>query len=431
MRKINKVFDLNSCIENLSYTTNGSSLNISFDNLNYGDIRAIKFKVQGYNSFNDQILADYYIVKENLAVKKNSKNNRLLLTLPEPEVKKVDLEIIQVCLEDGTIFRQEEKRILQVELEEYEYTDSEYSTVKKYFGKHAKYKPLDNKDFWICTCGRYNTESVCSFCNKNKGELFSQFDNIRELIVKNKNEKKRKTIIVTIIVIIIAFICGLFIHFVSIIGKKTFSTKTEMQQYIEGTYVNEKDLSKYIITYYSSNKQINLLNVKKDKVCDCRGSGISSGKHFDYHITKMNWRKGAFSADKKYYVKSDGNLQRDDETYVKISDNPKIESAEYIINNIEISDAVRDEDDNYNQLISFNVTNNSDCVIKSCTFKVNFSTGLYSQGTDETYDFKKGLKPNQTKKICLKIKSKYMTYAMFAEDATIYLLDARLYPIRK
>ena len=59
MRQIEKKIIINAHIENIKCNievNNGSVLAlISFDNLGYGDITAIKFNAVGYNSFGDVV----------------------------------------------------------------------------------------------------------------------------------------------------------------------------------------------------------------------------------------------------------------------------------------------------------------------------------------------------------------------------------------
>ncbi len=85
MKGTTKSYDINAHIEDIKceiVVENGSAIAvISFKNLGYGDITAIKFNAVGYNSFGDIVAIGnkekFYLIIQDTTIKKNEVANNL------------------------------------------------------------------------------------------------------------------------------------------------------------------------------------------------------------------------------------------------------------------------------------------------------------------------------------------------------------------
>lgn len=79
MKSLKRTYDINAHIENVVCdidVKDGLAIaKISFVNLGYGDITAIKFIARGYNSFGDLVLVNgkenFWLIIQDVLVKKN------------------------------------------------------------------------------------------------------------------------------------------------------------------------------------------------------------------------------------------------------------------------------------------------------------------------------------------------------------------------
>ena len=94
MRIIKKTIDVNAHIENINsqiIAENGiSKAVISFNNLSYGTITAVKFKAKGYNAFNDVIQIDgkddFIVIIQDIHIEKNAESSKLTVKMPSNDI---------------------------------------------------------------------------------------------------------------------------------------------------------------------------------------------------------------------------------------------------------------------------------------------------------------------------------------------------------
>ncbi len=111
MGVVNRVIDTNAHVENLKceiYVDRGNAIaKISFSNLGFGDITAIKFNACGFNSFGDIIFVNgrekFFLIIQDLVIAKNENATELRAVLPDANIKKLDLEECQICYADGSV----------------------------------------------------------------------------------------------------------------------------------------------------------------------------------------------------------------------------------------------------------------------------------------------------------------------------------------
>ena len=165
MKKIKKVVDINAHIENLKCEIsieNGLSVaKISFTNLAYGTIKAIKFSAQGFNSFGDTILVNgkekFLLIIQDINVEKNEVVRNINVDLPNNGIRDLVLEESQICFMDGSVVTYEGKQEHVFELEEFDTTyineREQLAALKNKFGNQIRYKPKTFDVGWICSCG--------------------------------------------------------------------------------------------------------------------------------------------------------------------------------------------------------------------------------------------------------------------------------------
>ena len=90
MKRITQIIDINAHITNVKYEivseNNNAIAIISFENLGFGVINAIKFNAKGYNSFGDIVsISDkdsFLIIIQDIMVKKNDTIRDIKIKLP-------------------------------------------------------------------------------------------------------------------------------------------------------------------------------------------------------------------------------------------------------------------------------------------------------------------------------------------------------------
>ncbi len=211
MRTVKKTFDTNALIENISYKIDVRAgvpcATITFDNLGYGDVTAVKFTASGYNSFGDVISVNgspaFTIIIQDIRVPANKKGFSTTVSLPHNDIRTLGIVQNQVCLSDGRVLTYEGKKPLEVVFQEYTLDTAEekeeISVLREKFGKEYTYVPVETEDGWLCACGRLNGKenASCTNCQNSKAELFEYTDKekINALIEEKRiREEKQKVI---------------------------------------------------------------------------------------------------------------------------------------------------------------------------------------------------------------------------------------------
>lgn len=123
MKTVQEIVDINAHIKNLSWNVvikdDIPFTIISFENLSYGNVIAIKFSAKGYNSFGDNIIVNgqeiFDIIIQDINVRKNEIAESISVQLPDKSIRNITLEEKQVCFSDGKIVGYEgkcEKKIM-------------------------------------------------------------------------------------------------------------------------------------------------------------------------------------------------------------------------------------------------------------------------------------------------------------------------------
>lgn len=271
MKKVTKTIDVNAHIVNVKVqvTTDvdGTKATISFDNLGYGVITAVKFNAKGYNSFNDVVLVNgkenFIIIIQDIRIDKNTSATDIKVKIPSNEIKRLELEECQICYADGTVSTYRGKNEIDFELEEFTYAEQErveLNALRDVFDSKVKYNLLETEHGWICTCGRLNglNDVSCSLCHHTKSEVKSHLSESgkkaavekkkvldiqrkeeaeRQAKEKEKAARNKKMGIGVVAVIIITIIC-LISNSITMSKREIYSSEDAMRSAMQGKWTH-------------------------------------------------------------------------------------------------------------------------------------------------------------------------------------------------
>ncbi len=176
---------------------NGSLyLNCSLINAYSKAIKAVKISCKGFNSFNEKILIDqkedFTFTIQDIFLRAGYKCDlKNVVKLPNSEIRKVDLEIIQILCEDGTI----ENIPNPIWVKGYQKKLPEkYAEMAKSENRNANYYSIAMEDYWQCTCGYVNNRKCerCFSCNMDKVSSMGYTEDYIEISYKLFCDKKEK-----------------------------------------------------------------------------------------------------------------------------------------------------------------------------------------------------------------------------------------------
>ena len=339
MRDIQKIVDINAHIANIECKVgvDGDSPKavISFDNLGYGTITAVKFNAQGYNSFGDTVQINgkdkFFLIIQDICIDKNSHATDLRALMPSGDIRKLDLEECQICYADGSVSTysgEDSREFIVKKFDMYGEEKEVLDAIKDELGDKIQYLPQEVECGWICGCGRYNgTETtVCSNCNNTKERVLKITDeeHIATLINKHRKkeeerreqakqekirenkERKRRNIKIGIGVIVAIVLAILIGHAAVMAGRTTYASEAEMKDALEGTY-----------TVYDGYKAEYQLHVDGNTVTE-RWCTLGSDFDMDLEIKKWNPSKGTFEISLgTLVVTNTGDIKYDGKLYKK------------------------------------------------------------------------------------------------------------------
>ncbi|WP_434311245.1 FxLYD domain-containing protein [Hominifimenecus sp. rT4P-3] len=274
MKTEKKIIDINAHIINIvceiDVDNDVSKALISFDNLGFGVITAVKFNAKGFNSFGDVVQIagkdKFYLIIQDISVDKNTSVQNLKAKIPNSDIRRLELEECQICYADGSITSYAGADNREFEVEEFETDGTEKETleaIRDVVSAEAKNLPQDFDFGWLCSCGRYNTNDLgsCSNCEVKKSDIFKITDltYISDVIAehhknreereerakqeakeKEKAEKSRniKIGIGVVVTIILTIFIG---RAVVLAGRTTYSSEAEMKSALQGRYTYYDD----------------------------------------------------------------------------------------------------------------------------------------------------------------------------------------------
>lgn len=333
MKSTIKSYDLNAHIENIKCEivteNNNVTAVISFRNLGYGDITAVKFNAVGYNSFGDVVSIGskerFFLIIQDIMVKKNENADNLRAKLPVSDIRKLIIEESQICYADGSVVTYEGQNIKEIELQEFDDTQQEeVDAVHNLYDEKIKYEVCEFPEGWICGCGRFNrTETgFCTLCGKSKEKTKSILspDGLKKLVeeyhlkvsaeqeeakikaiadAKKAKQKNFKIAIGTVIALVVTIFMG---NTIVMSGRSTYSSAEEMQKALQGKYTYYED--------YDAQRQI---EIKGDQLRYIL-------KYIDNdHWMDIDWYpdKGKIHTFEDIIVTHNGDLKVDGKLYKK------------------------------------------------------------------------------------------------------------------
>lgn len=428
MKELEKLIDINSHIENLkcevNYENGSVVAKISFDNMGYGDIIAIKFNACGYNTFGDIVSINgknkFFLIIQDINIPKNESAVDLKAKLPEGDIRKLEIVESQICYADGSVVTYSGEQTLSFPLEEYD-NQEEIKALHKLYTDKAKYKIKDFEQGWICTCGRFNPNDLtkCTLCEKNKSETkkVCSEEGIKSLVEKyqiseeedkkareeaekkaNVEKKKRNIMIGIGSIIAIIFVC--FIERSMVLSSRTtYSSEEEMKKALEGTY------TAYTGYYGEARKQIIIKNGQYNYIYK---SLENDDRFLDIDFYPSSGKIHTFE---ELIVTSDGDLKDGDTLYEKggyMSLDSDSSSSSYSYSSgytdLDVNSLSLDSNSSYT-ICTGKVTNNGDKTYTFVTVKGSFkdSSGNVLD-TDSTYAVgSEGLAPGESSSFRLSV----------------------------
>lgn len=265
MKTVEKKIDINAHIENLkceiSVENQISVAKLSFTNLGYGDLTAIKFDARGYNAFGDIVPINgkdqFFLIVQDLIVKRNETAVDLKAKLPSADIRKLELTESQICYADGSVVSYEGENRLAFDLEQFD-NQEQLNALHKLYDENAMFKPKEFAQGYICSCGRFNAlnETVCSLCGKGKSYAFEACsDNSLKKLVdeyhvseqkdrevlkaeqkKMKEAKMKKRIVFGIAAVIVGLALSFAIHAIQLSHRTVYASESDMKAALQGTW---------------------------------------------------------------------------------------------------------------------------------------------------------------------------------------------------
>ena len=338
MEKEKMLIDVNAHITNVScqvLTEDGKAKAIiTFDNLGYGEITAVKFNAKGYNAFGDVVAISgnetFLMIIQDINIDKNSPATNIKVSLPSDEIKKVELIENQICFSDGTITTYEGKKEIEFDVEKFSFEEQEHlelNALRDVFDSNVTYNLLETKNGWICSCGRYNNldSENCSLCGHSLDEVKTNLsddgrkasvekkialDEQRKIDAEKKAEEKRKAdkkrnikiAIGSVVALLFVILIG---RAIVMSGRTTYSSEAEMKQALQGTY-----------TYYTdSGKASRQIVISGDKAI--YKWSYSGSTDMETEIRKWDYKNGKIHTFEDLIVTDKGYLKDGDEIYKK------------------------------------------------------------------------------------------------------------------
>lgn len=161
MQRVQISVDINAHIANIEHSihvdSDAAHASISFDNLGFGTITAIKLIAQGYNAFGDSIQVngknEFFLLLQDLRVERNSHIENLDILLPDASIRQLDLEEYQIRFADGTIIKYAGADVEECAIWKFGESDREktvLSAIQDELGSKILYLPQRRKHGWVC-----------------------------------------------------------------------------------------------------------------------------------------------------------------------------------------------------------------------------------------------------------------------------------------
>lgn len=425
MKRRHIMVDLNAHISNARCTIEINDGNpvaqISFHNLSFGTITAIKFKAKGYNCFGDNIIIDgretFTIVLHDLNIAEKTICEKGNISLPSPEIRTLVIQESQICFSSGEILTYENPDYYENDIEVFDPNEKKEQEMLEALWDYEKSAICSSKDLgdhWLCVCGYINkyNEEKCIKCLNKKKEVLSNFtDKKIACLVEQKQvaklqaiKKRRNKIIKGIcLAVITCFLAGMVIDASIISQRTTFDSESEMIAYLNGEWT-------YRTSDHSGTYSFSDTEVCYEFICE----DWDGFKHDYTDKVVYNYKRGNVKVGNSKLILKGSTLCEDDIVYKKGTSKYQkpLETEETETENkihkiepdLELSNIALYSNYSYKDCTG-TITNNGSCTytyIKvKCRFKNHFDEVV---DTDWTYAVgSEGLAPGEAKTFSMSV----------------------------
>lgn len=177
-------------------TTNSNIIaQLKFKSISNKDIKALTVELAPIDAFDnkiDEAVKHQYL---DLKVKRNQEfASKEAIAMPNNSTRAFDIKSINVMFADGTnqVIENANWESLPTQ-ENLELKDYEKEYYSKKYKTSNKFKVVNYKDLWLCTCGNINSESEeeCFKCGNKKGEL-TDLETFKNEALDYKTEKEAR-----------------------------------------------------------------------------------------------------------------------------------------------------------------------------------------------------------------------------------------------
>lgn len=237
--------------------TNKIVFQLKFVNMQGKKVKAIYINIKGFNELGEKLEDKEYSYLDMKVKKGEEFGADELKELNDNTIRKITVILDKVVFIDNSIWKQNTdnaiKRSQQKKIENKYITVISNELYEKNIKLDTFYYPVQEKHYWICMCGTYNSNesNECYKCSLSKKDVFKYIDRNwletelekqkdieKEIQEQKENEKKKRLkkikIIIPIIIGILIIIIGAYI----IYDKLNPSVKDILE---EGDYINYLD----------------------------------------------------------------------------------------------------------------------------------------------------------------------------------------------
>lgn len=272
--------DLNAHIETLECSivveNNKPYGIISFTNLGYGTLTAIKLIARGFNSFGDEILVngknEFFIILQDLSIPINTKASDIKVNIPDFNIRHIDIREGQLVFAGGKTTSYNKPNIREYIVDILDSSDEHESKVLEIlrtYESSAICLPSKNETGWICVCGQFNCNDSeqCSKCAKQREETFSlakpeelerrilqrheekiaMEERKKEEEVNAQKQRKKRNLFIALGLLATAGVIALIINASILSSRITYESADEMIDSLEGTWLHYSSYSDSVL----------------------------------------------------------------------------------------------------------------------------------------------------------------------------------------
>jgi len=184
-------------------------LNMEFCNLSQKKIIAIYVDIKGYNVLREQKCDMREVSFLDLDIKQGQKEASIQpIDLPDNTIRSVEIYVRHIVFDDESIWNYDGEsplglaEVVQETIPQIYEADirviAHERLAHKTLGEKYVFYPLEEKDYWMCSCGQFNTGLICVNCDEDKEAIFKNFskENIESIYstrkIKEEEEFKQR-----------------------------------------------------------------------------------------------------------------------------------------------------------------------------------------------------------------------------------------------